>query len=66
MEESGPWIAEIGPDGELSSRPYDGMEDVGSEGSRHTTHGKSYYAIRRTREAAEARVREVWDNRVEE
>lgn len=66
MSETGRWIAEIGPDGELSSHSYDGMEDVGSEGLRDTTYGESYFAIRRTREAAEVRVRELWERRIED
>lgn len=66
MSDSNLWIAEIGPDEELSSRLYDGFQDDGSEGTKRTTYGETYFAIRTTREAAESRVREKWERRVKE
>lgn len=57
-------MAKIEGDGEVESHRYDGRQEAGEEGVITSTYDDIYWAVRRTKEEAEERVREMWDRRV--
>lgn len=58
------WIAKVEKDREVVSHRYDGSQEAGDEGVITSTYDDIYWAVRRTKEEAEERVRGMWDRRI--
>lgn len=58
------WVAKIEKDGKVEINRYEGRQEAGDEGVIISTYDDIYWAVRQTKEAAEERVREMWDRRL--